>query len=172
MAFEIIPLTQAYPTSQFGESKWVAHLLAHTGVECFHATHFLLQSVQETMPIFSVHLSLMHKCIELLAKALVVGTDWSTTPKQHGHKVFEMMEKYKETIPVFAAIIADPVKKDHILQLEKAYFAVRYGEAYFSAHDKDVRESLSIAEELIDAYHNLTGVPLIPKHFATQTSLP
>lgn len=167
MPIKVTKLTQLYPDLQLHKNEFRSGALLHAGKEHYEISRFLEESLKADISLLSpcVHFPLMHLCIELLAKSLAAKVDLNTKPKEHNHGTLTLMKKYEHQISIFSLILADSKKYQLIQELEKSYLNVRYGEAHLS-FDSEMFDIFNIiAEELMNAYHDLTGTPFLPKHF-------
>jgi hypothetical protein len=169
MLIKITDFNDLYSKSGFDKNETKTYMLAHAGCEFYNICYFLQKAYKLDSFLFkpSVHLSLMHQCIELLVKALATKVDDKTAPKNlskthlqkktHGHETIAIVEKYQHQISIFSSILLHPEKKELIIELEKAYKMVRYAEAHVYSETKIFELFNSIAEELILAYNDLHG---------------
>jgi HEPN domain-containing protein len=172
MSLKIIPLKKALPGSVYETNTMKSPMMLHAGRDYYNVCHLLQQAYKQEIliPSSCVEFPLMHQCLELLAKALATQVDTITPPNDYGHKTLKLMKQFEHQIPIFSSVIADSEKCNLIEELEKAYFGARYGEVS-SYSDYKVYELFNeIAEDLMDAYHDLTGLPFLAKHFPVKKS--
>ncbi len=144
------------------------HTLAHCGADYLNAVGTLLRAQQIDFRAFHpfVGLPLLHMAIELLAKAHAVRVEPSIDLHKFSHHTAKLIKKKRAAIPVFADIAADGASLALILALEKAWTAVRYGEALTMDEGDVFPRGISIADRLGDAHFEETGVHLFDRHFA------
>lgn len=167
MSIKITPLTESIPNCGFDTNERKTFGLLHAGRDYYEVCLLLQQAYKQgiLLPSACVEFPLMHQCIELLAKALATKVDTKTPPKHYNHGTLKLMRRYEQQISVFSLILADSEKCNLIEQLEKGYLLSRYGESSYYSEFKIYEIFNDIAEELMDAYHDLTGLPFLGKHF-------
>lgn len=159
---KVTKYTELYPTDGFDKNEKRSIMLAHASMEFFTICRYLQDSYLIDRMLFkpSVHLPLMHQCIELLVKALVAKVDGMNLPKKT-HKTKSFLIKYQKEVSAFAIILGDKEKFEFVEELEKAYFDVRYGEAHTYFEFSILRIFNSIIEDLSKSFNEIHGSKIL-----------
>ena len=167
---ELTPLTKAFKGGGYDTNRTQSSMMAYSGLQYIRVVQLLNNPRRSGMsPPSNVLLPCLHQSLELLTKALILWSDQRTTPKSIGHETIKAMQKYAGQIPVFAGIVADSTKCAYLAVLQQGYTGVRYGECQIYFHKHDIEECIAMAIELINAYHDLSKIPMLPKHFPTRS---
>lgn len=142
----------------FDSNQMKGAMQYHAGRDYYTACLILQREMKNGAHwLYHVEIPLMAQCIELFVKAFIRYVDLNPNPR--GHRILRLMSNYQAQIPVFARILADAEKVDLIEQLERAYLELRYAEVAISYETSDMDLFNSIADELIDEFRSLSGLP-------------
>ena len=160
---KVIPLKDVHPNSGFNLNRTKSSCMAYNGKDFTKAAAIL---IEYRFPLVNVIIPSLHQAIELLTKALILWIDENINPRNINHGTLKAMENYKAKIPIFSQIVSNDANL--ITELKEGYYCARYGESFVSFDKKDMDQCMAIAVNLIDAYYDLTKIPLIEKHFPTK----
>lgn len=111
----------------------------------------------------------MHQALELLTKAVAYKVDPTFNPMKYSHCVKSLVQDYSASVPLFASLAGDQNALDLLEGLEKSYFGVRYGECVLGYDYEAWLLFTSVAEALLDALSELTGLKFLEKHWAASS---
>jgi hypothetical protein len=165
MRITVAKLENNFPGGHHSSPHARACALAYTGRDYLQACAFLVDHHEQIGPLFNVILPTMHQALELLAKAVAYKVDPTFDPKTYSHRVRDLVQDYSASVPLFASLTGDQNTLDLLEGLEKSYLGVRYGECVLAYDFEAWTLFTTVAEALLDALSQLTGLKFLEKHW-------
>lgn len=160
MSIKIIPLTKAFPGSDYDSNKSKSHMFAHAAADYWRASEIIKKENKGSGVLFTfyVEMPLMHMALELMLKAIIAFNDEKFTAKKYKHKTSILINNYSDKIKSLKLIKNDSEKMKLLEDLENAWESIRYAECAFSYDGEDIELFDEIMSELYDDYSKISGL--------------
>lgn len=98
-------------------------------------------------PLFYVEPHVVHFCVELFVKALIIQSEPTFDPKTNGHRTLDNIIQHSSASPLFAKILADKQLAYLVREYEKTV-DTRFGETSVQIDGEDTRRMIGLAYEM------------------------